>query len=108
MPSDVTTPDSSNYGNGKFQCGKFGGLIVLRGGVNVKPASSAKLIGTLPEGYRPSTGTVTKLAACDGNRKARISVHTDGGVYLDWVYSVSGSKYTSGSIWIDCNMIFAM
>lgn len=107
VANDVTTPDSGNNGNGVLRISKFCGIVFLSGGIRTAPATTSKLIATIPDGFRPS-GSISKLVTCDGSRYGRIRITADGSLYLDWVYMITNaSKYTS-ELWIDCNMIYML
>lgn len=111
IASSVTTPDPNNNGDGKLRYMILGGMVFIRGGINVKPESNAIIIATLPSGYRPA-GTVYRTTLAEGTsgqlRRANFYIDSNGALYLYSVTTESGSKYTSSAIWIDCAMSFAV
>jgi len=111
VSSNVTTPDPNDNGDGKLRYMILGGMVFIRGGINVQPSSSPIIIATLPSGYRPS-GTIYRTNVAEGAsgqlRRANFYIDSNGGLYLYSVTTESGTKYTSAAIWIDCAMSFAV
>ena len=101
--SGVTTPNENNYGDGALRVGRIGSHVFVRGGILAKSGAS---VATLPEGYRPTVGTVYRLAACGGGRVARLRLNINGQLVLEWVRNLSdGAEYTT-AVWVDCNFDF--
>ena len=102
--SKGTTPGS--YGAGRMRYMKMGNHVFVAGSVNVTPGTNITLF-TLPEGYRPASGTATVIRPCSGTRVARIAITTDGSFNLEWVKNLTdGSNYTSAAIWVECSIDF--
>lgn len=102
--SKGTTPGS--YGAGRMRYMKMGNHVYVAGSVNITPGSNVALF-TLPEGYRPASGTATVIRPCSGTRVARIAVYANGTFYLEWVKNLTdGSNHTSSSLWVECSIDF--
>ena len=99
----VTTPNENNYGDGALRLGKIGSHVFVRGGIYGCSGSS---IATLPAGYRPTVGSVYRLAACGGARVARLRLTTGGLLELEWVRNLSDGSVYSTAVWVDCSFDF--
>jgi hypothetical protein len=99
----VTTPNEYNYGDGALRVAKIGNHVFVRGGIHAKSNTD---ITTLPAGYRPTVGSVYRLAACTGSRVARLRLTTAGLLELEWVRNLTdGAEYTT-AVWVDCSFDF--
>ena len=105
-PADgVTTP--GEHGNGALRYRAEGKHVYLAGSVNVAwDGTNNKLIATLPSGYRPANGNCYFLQVRGGQNISRFCVHTDGGIYIEWVKNLSDGSNNTGSGWFDLNMDF--
>ena len=105
-PADgVTTPGT--YGNGVLRYRAEGKHVYVAGSINAAwDGTNNKLIATLPSGYRPANGNCYFLQVRGGQNISRFCVHTDGGIYIEWVKSLSDGSNNTGSGWFDLNMDF--
>ena len=105
-PADgVTTP--GEYGNGVLRYRAEGKHVYVAGSINAAwDGSSNKLIATLPSGYRPANGNCYFLQVRGGQNISRFCVHTDGGIYIEWVKSLQDQSSNTGSGWFDLHMDF--
>ena len=106
VESAVTTPATDGVGNGALRVGREGAHVYLRGGVELRSASTAVLIATLPSGCAPTAGEVHFAARCSGARVAGILIDTSGGLYLEWIYTFGSSSKYVGNVWVDLNLEF--
>lgn len=86
---------------------KIGNHVFVEGGVKFTiPGTSAVLLGTLPEGYRPKINKYI-VAALSGYRVARLYVAANGNVYCEWVFQLdSNSRYTGDMEWMQIDIDF--
>ena len=105
-PADgVTTP--GEYGNGVLRYRAEGKHVYVAGSINAAwDGTNNKLIATLPSGYRPANGNCYFLQVRGGQNISRFCVHTDGGIYIEWVKNLSDGSNNTGSGWFDLNMDF--
>ena len=105
-PADgVTTPGT--YGNGVLRYRAEGKHVYVAGSINAAwDGTNNKLIATLPSGYRPANGNCYFLQVRGGQNISRFCVHTDGGIYIEWVKNLSDGSNNTGSGWFDLNMDF--
>ena len=99
----VITPNDNNYGDGALRVAKIGSHVFVRGGIY---ANSKTNVATLPAGYRPTVGSVYRLAACGGARVARLRLTTAGLLELEWVRNLSDGAEYSTAVWVDCSFDF--
>ena len=105
-PADgVTTPGT--YGNGVLRYRAEGKHVYVAGSIVATwDGTNDKLIATLPSGYRPANGNCYFLQVRGGQNISRFCVHTDGGIYIEWVKSLQDQSNNTGSGWFDLNMDF--
>ena len=105
-PADgVTTP--GEYGNGVLRYRAEGKHVYVAGSIVATwDGTNDKLIATLPSGYRPANGNCYFLQVRGGQNISRFCVHTDGGIYIEWVKTLSDGNSNTGSGWFDLNMDF--
>ena len=105
-PADgVTTP--GEYGNGVLRYRAEGKHVYVAGSIVATwDGTNDKLIATLPSGYRPANGNCYFLQVRGGQNISRFCVHTDGGIYIEWVKNLSDGSNNTGSGWFDLNMDF--
>lgn len=110
--SDVQSP--GDYGGGLLVARKIENRCIIKGSVNITPASTTKKIAMLPDSSWWPAGlehrAVFSLNACQGRRIARIAVHSKvdeypGYLCLEWVVNLSsGGLETSNHIWVQCSI----
>lgn len=89
-----------NYGGGYAACEyrKFGDLVMVRG-LALLSSGTGATIGTLPSGYRPTSGTIINVLATSGGYQ-RVDVTTAGAI------NVVGGATTS--MWVAINFVFSL
>lgn len=85
---------------------KIGNHVYIKGHINTSiPSGGSKLIATLPEGFRPLSGTHYDIAECGGQRIARFYVQSGtGNLAVEWVANIGSSGQYTGVGWIQIDM----
>lgn len=93
---------------GTPQYKKIGKHVFIRGSYAGTKASGTLVLATLPEGYRPTYGTVYDFNAMGGTRVARTFINTDGEISFEWAWTFASnpSAWTGNFSWLDVEMDF--
>lgn len=101
LAADVTAHDASFAAAPQYR--KIGNHVYIRGHVYTAVPSGGRAIATLPEGFRPPSGTHYDIGECGGQRISRLYTDTNGNLRCEWVVNISGAAYTS-ALWIQIDM----
>lgn len=101
LATDVTAHDASFAVTPQYR--KIANRVFIRGHIYTSVPSGGRAIATLPEGFRPSSGTHYDIGECGGQRISRIYVDVNGNLRCEWVYAIGGTAYTS-ELWIQIDM----
>lgn len=103
----LTLEDGVSVHDGSFavvpQYRKINNHVYIKGHIYTPVPTSGVLIATLPEGFRPASGTHYDIAECAGNRIGRLYVNWEGIMKCEWIYTIGGSAYTS-ALWIQIDI----
>lgn len=101
LANDVTAHDASFAATPQYR--KIGNHVYIRGHVYTAVPSGGRAIATLPEGFRPPSGTHYDIGECGGQRISRLYTDTNGNLRCEWVVNIAGAAYTS-ALWIQIDM----
>lgn len=84
---------------------KIGNHVYIKGHIYTSvPSGGSKLIATIPEGFRPLSGTHYDIGECGGQRIARIYSNVGGSLAVEWVANIGSSGQYTGVGWIQIDM----
>ncbi|MDO4384899.1 MAG: hypothetical protein Q4E18_02750 [Clostridia bacterium] len=101
LAADVTAHDASFATTPQYR--KIGNHVYIRGHVYTNVPSGGRAIATLPEGFRPPSGTHYDIGECGGQRISRLYTDVNGNLRCEWVMNIAGAAYTS-ALWIQIDM----
>ena len=93
---------------GTPQYRKQGKHVFIRGGYAGTKASGELVLGTLPEGFRPTHAQVYDFNSMAGTRVARTFIRTNGQIVFEWAWTLQAnpSAWTGSFTWLDVEMDF--
>ena len=104
LENGITAHDASFAVTPQYR--KIGNHVYIKGHIYTSiPSGGSKLIATIPEGFRPVSGTHYDICECGGQRLGRFYASSTGNLAVEWVIAVASTsgQYT-GVGWIQIDM----
>lgn len=98
LSSDINV---GNYSRTTPSYTKINGHVYISGSIVPDTAvTSAVVVATLPEAYRPTVNQY-RIVSCGGKRIARLVVSPAGNIVIDWLINIVDGTNHDGTVWID-------